>query len=104
MWSRASLCVRGARARARRPPCARVGVTGGYTVLRWRRVHTQVGKLKLQIEAERSLPAATMKLIHAGKVLVDTQTVEEAGVKEGGFLVCMASKKTPVRARARQQL
>jgi UV excision repair protein RAD23 len=41
--------------------------------------------------------ASLQKLIHAGKVLKDESTLEESGVKDGTFLVCMVSKPKVVR-------
>lgn len=44
-------------------------------------------------EQEKSeLPAATMKLIHSGKVLKDSQTIAECQLKPNAFLVVMVSK------------
>ena len=44
-------------------------------------------------EARPELAAERQKLIHAGKVLKDTQTVAEIGVTEADFIVCMVSKE-----------
>lgn len=49
------------------------------------------------------LPAATMKLIHSGKVLKDTQTIADCQIKPNAFLVVMITKakksaSTPVPA------
>lgn len=53
-----------------------------------------VGKLKEKIQAERAeLVADRQKLIHAGKVLKDEQTVTELGLSESDFLVCMVTKE-----------
>lgn len=49
-------------------------------------------KNKIQ-EARSELAADRQKLIHAGKVLKDTQTVAEIGVTEADFIVCMVSKE-----------
>lgn len=54
-----------------------------------------VGDLKNKIQEQKSeLSADRQKLIHAGKVLKDTQSVGEIGVSEADFLVCMVSKET----------
>jgi UV excision repair protein RAD23 len=50
--------------------------------------------LKEKIFAERSdFVVDRQKLIHSGKVLKDTSTVEEIGIKESEFLVCMVTKE-----------
>ena len=55
----------------------------------------QVTTLKAKIQDARSdLVADRQKLIHAGKVLKDTQTVTEIGMAASDFLVCMISKET----------
>lgn len=52
--------------------------------------------VKEKVGAERSdMPANRLKLIHTGKVLKDDSTVEENGIKEGEFLVCMVTKDAP---------
>lgn len=52
-----------------------------------------IAEVKSIIEQEKSeLPAATMKLIHSGKVLKDTQTIAECQMKPNAFLVVMISK------------
>ena len=42
-------------------------------------------------------PVERQKLIHAGKVLKDTQTVGELNIGEGEFIVCMVSKEAKVK-------
>jgi UV excision repair protein RAD23 len=55
----------------------------------------QVGSLKSKIEAARpELSVDRQKLIHAGKVLKDDQTVSSLGIKESDFIVCMVTKET----------
>ncbi|KAJ2717057.1 UV excision repair protein rad23 [Coemansia spiralis] len=54
-----------------------------------------VGSVKEKVEAEQGLPAATQKLIFSGKILADTQTMEEIGIKENDFMVVMSSKPKP---------
>ena len=50
--------------------------------------------MKEKIFAERSdFVVDRQKLIHSGKVLKDTSTVEEIGIKESEFLVCMVTKE-----------
>ncbi len=52
--------------------------------------------VKEKVGAGRSdMPASRLKLIHTGKVLKDDSTVEENGIKEGEFLVCMVTKDAP---------
>lgn len=49
------------------------------------------------------LPAASMKLIHSGKVLKDDQSIESCGIKTNDFLVVMvtkAKKAAPAAAAA----
>ena len=82
-WRPAACARRGRRCTERASVRCSHALPGG--------AHTQVADLKAQIEREKNM-GGTIKLIHAGKVLVDTQTIEEAGVKEGGFLVCMVTK------------
>jgi len=58
--------------------------------------HT-IAQVKEIIEKDHGLNAS--KLIHAGKILKDDQTLQTAGIKENGFLVCMISKaKKPAAA------
>jgi UV excision repair protein RAD23 len=52
----------------------------------------QIGQAKVAIQTAKGFDPAGQRLIHAGKVLKDEQTMTEAGVKEGTFLVCMVSK------------
>lgn len=57
--------------------------------------------LKVKVEAANSeLAVDRVRLIHNGKVLKDTQTVEELNVVESGFIVCMLSKETKVSRSA----
>jgi len=52
-----------------------------------------VAEVKGIIEAAKSeLPAANMKLIHSGKVLKDTDTIEACNIKPNDFLVVMIAK------------
>ena len=48
--------------------------------------------LNEQEQEKSELPAASMKLIHSGKVLKDTQTVADCQLKPNAFLVVMLSK------------
>ena len=54
-------------------------------------------KQKISTARGAGFEPALQKLIFGGKVLKDEQTMSEAGVKEGGFLVCMVSKPKTVR-------
>lgn len=54
--------------------------------------HT-IAQVKTIIETSKSeLPAASMKLIHSGKVLKDTDTIADCQLKPNAFLVVMISK------------
>lgn len=56
-------------------------------------VEATIGSVKTLIEASHpELPAASMKLIHSGKVLKDEETLASKGVTEQSFLVCMVTK------------
>jgi UV excision repair protein RAD23 len=44
------------------------------------------------------MPASSMKLIHSGKVLKDSDSVETCGIKENDFLVVMVTKPKKVAA------
>lgn len=53
----------------------------------------QIDEVKQKIDNDLKLGApSTQKLIFQGKILKDTQTVAEAGIKAGSLLVCMISK------------
>ena len=53
----------------------------------------KVTDLKQKIAAERTEAVVeNQKLIYAGKVLRDEQTVGECGISGDGFLVCMVTK------------
>lgn len=53
-----------------------------------------ISSVKDKIALEKAeLPADRQKLIHAGKVLKDTASLEESGIKENEFLVCMVTKE-----------
>ena len=47
--------------------------------------------MKESIKAD--MPASSMKLIHSGKVLKDTDSVDSVGIKENDFLVVMVTKQ-----------
>jgi len=60
-----------------------------------------VAEAKAVIETTRSeLPAATMKLIHSGKVLKDDATIESCNIKPTDFLVVMIAKAKKAAAAA----
>lgn len=48
---------------------------------------------KMQENNNAELPAASMKLIHSGKVLKDEDVLSSVGIKENDFLVVMIAKK-----------
>ena len=51
--------------------------------------------MKAKIEASKpELPVDRQKLIHAGKVLKDDQTISALGISESDFIVCMVTKET----------
>jgi UV excision repair protein RAD23 len=57
----------------------------------------KVAVLKEKIQASKpDFAAERQKLIHAGKVLKDNQTISEIGVTETDFIVCMITKETKV--------
>eukprot|EP00573_Skeletonema_grethae_P005100 CAMPEP_0201694942 /NCGR_PEP_ID=MMETSP0578-20130828/7037_1 /ASSEMBLY_ACC=CAM_ASM_000663 /TAXON_ID=267565 /ORGANISM="Skeletonema grethea, Strain CCMP 1804" /LENGTH=458 /DNA_ID=CAMNT_0048180697 /DNA_START=76 /DNA_END=1452 /DNA_ORIENTATION=+ len=59
-----------------------------------------VAEAKAVIETTKSeLPAATMKLIHSGKVLKDDATIESCNIKPSDFLVVMIAKAKKVAAK-----
>eukprot|EP01035_Chromulina_nebulosa_P021411 gene21411-27736_t len=50
--------------------------------------------LKEKIQQDKSdFNVDKQKLIHAGKVLKDTQSIGELGIKDTDFIVCMVSKE-----------
>ncbi|KIV77038.1 UV excision repair protein Rad23 [Exophiala sideris] len=51
-----------------------------------------IGQVKERISAEKGWEAPSQKLIYAGKVLADANTVESYKIEEKGFIVCMVSK------------
>lgn len=60
-----------------------------------------VEQVKSVIEQAKSeLPAAGMKLIHSGKVLKDTDTISNCGIKPNDFLVVMVTKAKKAAAAA----
>lgn len=60
-----------------------------------------IAEVKTIIEAEKAeLPAANMKLIHSGKVLKDTDSVESCNIKPNAFLVVMIAKVKKAAAPA----
>ncbi|KAJ2867846.1 UV excision repair protein rad23 [Coemansia aciculifera] len=48
--------------------------------------------VKQKVEESQGYPKATQKLIFSGKILTDTQTVEELNISENDFMVVMAVK------------
>eukprot|EP00451_Oxyrrhis_marina_P038789 CAMPEP_0204386974 /NCGR_PEP_ID=MMETSP0469-20131031/58681_1 /ASSEMBLY_ACC=CAM_ASM_000384 /TAXON_ID=2969 /ORGANISM="Oxyrrhis marina" /LENGTH=82 /DNA_ID=CAMNT_0051380277 /DNA_START=49 /DNA_END=294 /DNA_ORIENTATION=- len=62
---------------------------------------TQVSDVKQKIaESRPDFPADAQRLICAGKVLEDAKTLGDYAVKEGDFLVVMATKKPAAAAAA----
>lgn len=62
---------------------------------------SKIDEVKQKIDNDLKLGApSTQKLIFQGKILKDTQTVAEAGIKAGSLLVCMISKKPAGAAKA----
>lgn len=60
---------------------------------------TKVKELKEIIEkAKPEMPAAQLKLIYSGKILVDDSPMQEYGIKEGEFVVVMVQKAKPPAA------
>lgn len=49
-------------------------------------------KKKIHDTKGAAFEPALLKLVHAGKILVDDSGLAAAGVKDGGFVVCMVSK------------
>lgn len=64
-------------------------------LVRWYYLFLQVADVKKNIETVQGpdvYPAAQQMLIHQGKVLKDTTTLEENKVAESSFIVIMLSK------------
>ena len=54
----------------------------------------QVAQLKTILQGEKSdLLADRQKLIHAGKILKDDQTIGQLEISESDFIVCMITKE-----------
>ncbi|OAP61288.1 UV excision repair protein Rad23 [Fonsecaea erecta] len=51
-----------------------------------------IAQVKEKITAEKGWESSQQKLIYAGKVLADANTVESYKIEEKGFIVCMISK------------
>eukprot|EP00927_Polykrikos_kofoidii_P043581 TRINITY_DN3765_c0_g1_i1.p1 TRINITY_DN3765_c0_g1~~TRINITY_DN3765_c0_g1_i1.p1 ORF type:complete len:362 (-),score=107.84 TRINITY_DN3765_c0_g1_i1:286-1371(-) len=51
-------------------------------------------------EAKPQFPAEQQNLIYAGRILVDTTSVQDVGIKEGEFVVVMVKKVKPPEAAA----
>ena len=56
--------------------------------------------MKSIIEKEKGFGAGLQKLIHAGKILKDDQTLSGANIAENDFLVCMVSKPKKTKTTA----
>ncbi|KIW97364.1 UV excision repair protein Rad23 [Cladophialophora bantiana CBS 173.52] len=60
-----------------------------------------IAQVKEKIAAEKGWESSQQKLIYAGKVLADANTVESYKIEEKGFIVCMISKpKAPPAAKS----
>lgn len=60
-----------------------------------------IAQVKTVIETTKSeFPAVSMKLIHSGKVLKDTETIAACNIKPDSFLVVMITKAKKVAAAA----
>jgi len=57
-----------------------------------------IGDLKTQIQQIQGHQVDQQKLIYSGKVLADSKTVGECGIKEKDFLVLMVAKPKPAAA------
>ncbi|KAI8318535.1 UV excision repair protein Rad23 [Martensiomyces pterosporus] len=53
--------------------------------------------VKAKVEASQGFPAGTQKLIYSGKILTDTQTVDEIKITEKDFMVVMTVKPKPAQ-------
>lgn len=49
-------------------------------------------KQKASAQQGPAFPAEFMVFVHKGSVLADTATIDEAGINETGFVVCMIKK------------
>ncbi|PSR94281.1 XPC-binding domain-domain-containing protein [Coniella lustricola] len=54
-----------------------------------------VSAVKEKISAEKGWDRNLLKLIHAGKILKDEETVESYKIEEKGFVVCVVNKPKP---------
>jgi UV excision repair protein RAD23 len=52
-------------------------------------------KLKQSIQTVKGWDTSLIRLVHAGKILENDQTISSAGIKETSFVVCMVSKPKP---------
>ncbi|KIW27445.1 UV excision repair protein Rad23 [Cladophialophora immunda] len=60
-----------------------------------------IAQVKEKIAKEKGWESSQQKLIYAGKVLADANTVESYKIEEKGFIVCMISKpKAPPAAKS----
>jgi UV excision repair protein RAD23 len=53
-------------------------------------------KQKIQ-DSKPDFSVDKQKLIHSGKVLKDSQTIAEIGMKDTDFIVCMVSKEAAAK-------
>jgi hypothetical protein len=61
---------------------------------------TTISQLKARLNTEHGVPAIGHELVYGGKLLKDTQTLEDASFVESSFLACVtfaANKMHPVQ-------
>jgi hypothetical protein len=63
---------------------------------------TTISQLKARLNTEHGVPATCQELVYGGKLLKDTQTLEDVSFVESSFLACVtiASSKMHLAQRA----
>ncbi|KAI8904401.1 XPC-binding domain-containing protein, partial [Gorgonomyces haynaldii] len=63
-------------------------------------LNEKISQVKEKVQQSQGFEVSAQKLIFKGKILTDDLTVEQAGITEKDFLVCMVTKpkKDPVKA------
>lgn len=51
--------------------------------------------MKAKVKEQKGLDAELQKIVYKGKPVIDTETVEALGIKEGEFIVLMNLVKKP---------